>query len=437
MINNYFRPAVVLNGRGSRAEIHHTTVAITENDLDRAADQLADAVGTHWYAEADSRGLLKRGVPVRWRVSRRRLTTRVAAATAERGTPRFPPLPGVVPVTEDGWAPDDERRDVVDWAVERPSRLHKGHRHLRQLLATGRIALFLDGFDEVHEEVRPLAVAALESAPFRVVLISRTEEAADTAARELPAGAVALELEPVRPADAASYHPLTVSLLAEVYAPRGPVEELFDLTGPDAVRDHLLDHAVAAAYTRRPRPHGCRPYRPETAERTLRHLAARLTEDGTAELHWWRIPSWPGRRFRVWITGTAVTVVYLTTVLLTLAPWIGPLWAAVAALMGWTLGTLDAAIRMSRLHHQQRLTSAGWRDMLPLLAITGGLFDWIMTTGPAWLLLRFAGHPQSLLLCCLLGLPYGFGGALPRGRAVDLVARTIVAPFRLPAPLAP
>lgn len=72
-----------------------------------------------------------------------------------------------------------------------------------------------------------------------------------------------------------------ISLLAEVYAPDGPVEELFDLACHDAVRDHLLDHAVAAAHTRKPRPHGCRPCSPETAERTLRHLAARLTEEDT------------------------------------------------------------------------------------------------------------------------------------------------------------
>ncbi|MER5384272.1 hypothetical protein ABT040_29040 [Streptomyces sp. NPDC002688] len=533
MINNFFRPAVVLNGHGSYAEIHHTTVTITESELDRAANQLADAVGGYWHAEADSRGLLKSQVPVHWQVSRHRLTTRVAAAMAERGPRRFPPLPGVAPVTErslraggdltdlhrvygglasgrlmivgpaaagktsaavvllraalhhradparapyksgipvpvlvtlDGWAPDAERRDVVDWAVERLSRMHKGHRYLRQLLDTGRIALFLDGFDEVGEEVRALAVAALESAPFRVVLISRTEEAAVTAERELPAGAVALELKPVRPADAAEYllnslddpapapwqelvrqlleepdsavaralaDPLTVSLLAEVYAPRGPVEELFGLAGPDAVRDHLLDHAVAAAYTRKPRPPGCRPYSPETAERTLRHLAARLTEEDTTGLRWWRIPSWPGRRSRAWITGTAVTVVYLAVVVLALAPWIGPLWAAGAALTGWTLGTLDACIRLSRLHQEQRLTSAGWRDVLPLPAITGGLFDWITVTGLTWLVLRFAGHPQGLLQCCMLGLPYGFGGVLLRGRAADLVARTIVAPLPL------
>lgn len=533
MINNFFRPAVVLNGQGSHAEINHTTVTITESELDRAANELADAEGTHWLAEADSRGLLKSQVPVHWRVSRRRLTTRVAAAVAEQGPRRFPPLPGVAPLTEqslraggdltdlhkvygglasgrmmivgpaaagktsaaivllraalhhraapamapyrsgipvpvlmtlDGWAPDDERRDVVDWAVERLSRERKGHRYLRQLLDTGRIALFLDGFDEVSEEVRHLAVTALESAPFRVVLVSRTQEAADTAERELPADAVALELEPVRPHDAAAYllnsladpappawqklvrqlleepdsavaqalaDPLTVTLLKEVYAREGPVEELFAMAGPDAVRDHLLDHAVSAAYAKKKRPPGCRRYSPETAERTLRHLAARLTEEDTRELHWWRIPSWPGRRSRAWITGAAVTVVYLTVVVLALAPWIGPLWAMGAALMGWTLGTVDAGIRMFRLHHEQRLTSAGWRDVLPLRAIMGGLFDWITVTGTTWLVLRFAGHPQSLLQCCLFGLPYGFGGALLRGRAADLVARTIVAPFPL------
>ncbi len=225
--------------------------------------------------------------------------------------------------------------------------------------------------------------------------------------------------------------PLTVSLLAEVYAPHGPVEEVLGLADADAIRDHLLDHAVAAAYTRKPRPRGCRPYAPETAERTLRYLATRLTEEDTTVLCWWRIPSWPGQRSRAWFTGTAVTVVYLTVVVLALTAWIGPLWAAGAALMGWTLGTVDAGIRMSRLHHEQQLTSAGWRDVLPVLAVLGGLFDWIVVSGVAWFGLRFAGYPQNLLWCCLLGLPFGFGGMLMRGRAADLVARTIVAPFPL------
>ena len=57
---------------------------------------------------------------------------------------------------------------------------------------------------------------------------------------------------------------------------------------------------INAAYT--PRDDGYpdrRPrHSPETAERTLRYLAARLTEEGTRELRWWHIPTWTEPRPR-------------------------------------------------------------------------------------------------------------------------------------------
>lgn len=525
MNGEFHGPVYFQNGRGNRVEVHQNTYTVTPTELDRAADELAFAEFRHWRSEADSRGLMSALVPVRWEVTGHRLTTRVAAATAERSPRRFRPLPGLAPVTEkslrkggdladlhrvygglasgrllivgpaaagktsaavmllraaleyrddparlahksgipvpvlvtlDGWAPDDEREDVIDWAVERLSRMHDGHRYLRQLLETGRIALFLDGFDEVGEKVRALAVAALESAPFRVVLISRTEEASDTAERELLAGAVALELKPVRPDDAAEYlldsldgpapaawqevvghlrhepesalaqaltDPLTVRQLRETYGRHGPVQDVLHLDDADKIRDHLLDHAVTAAYTMKPRPQGCRPYSPQMAERTLRYLAVRLTEEDARQLLWWQIPTGPHRPSGAWLA--AVAVGYVTVIALTMAPFIGLLRGALLGLLGCLLHAPDAlAIRVARLRRPQELPSAGWSDVFPRRSLAFGAACGIVAAGSLWFAGRFFGAAVPWWLYLSAALSGGFVGALERGRGAELVARS-------------
>ncbi|MDF6020907.1 hypothetical protein [Streptomyces sp. JH34] len=100
-------------------------------------------------------------------------------------------------------------RSATAWAANRLSREYTvsrgrgGRERARQLLETGRVALFLDGLDEVSGKLRAAMVSALGPAPFRLVLISRTKEATLTAKKARLGGAVALELQPVQPADAA------------------------------------------------------------------------------------------------------------------------------------------------------------------------------------------------------------------------------------------
>ncbi|HJP75861.1 MAG TPA: hypothetical protein VJ914_16455 [Pseudonocardiaceae bacterium] len=237
-----------------------------------------------------------------------------------------------------GWNPD--RGDsVTDWMAAKLAETYpmfrgRAGRHIAtDLLTAGRIAGFLDGLDEIPECSRPGVLNALADAPFRLVLLSRTEEAVAAAHHGPLAGAVALGLQPTQPTAAADYllqplvspppapwqkitdhlthqpasavsealsTPLALSLLRDVYGATGPVDELLDdarfPTAAD-IDNHLLDHAVTAAYT--PRPGHPKPrYSVATAQRTLRYLATQLTEHGTRDLVWWHIPTWTTHRAR-------------------------------------------------------------------------------------------------------------------------------------------
>lgn len=263
-----------------------------------------------------------------------------AQATAEEQA-RIP-----VPVlfTLHGWDPASGE-SVTDWMVGKLAETYPmfrgraGRHAATELLTAGRVAGFLDGLDEIPESVRPGVLDALADAPFRLVLLTRTEEVVAAASHGPLAGAVAVELQPVKPTDAAAYllqplvhpppapwnritdhlvrsaeshrttsplsealnTPLALSLLRDVYGPADPVDELLDTTRfPTAadIENHLLDHAITAAYT--PRPGHPRPrYSVATAEHTLRYLATRLTEQGTSDLAWWHIPTWTTHRSRV------------------------------------------------------------------------------------------------------------------------------------------
>ena len=57
------------------------------------------------------------------------------------------------------------------------------------------------------------------------------------------------------------------------------------------IAGHLLDRVLPAAYT--PQPGDPPPrYDLPTAERALRRIAARMNNDGTRDLQWWRVPAW-------------------------------------------------------------------------------------------------------------------------------------------------
>ncbi|MEV4050039.1 hypothetical protein AB0J55_02525 [Amycolatopsis sp. NPDC049688] len=237
--------------------------------------------------------------------------------------------------TLQGW--DPEQTSVREWLTGKLVDIPAfGGRHRRRsaagLLDAGRVAVFLDGLDEIPEDDRPLVLRALSrQATFRIVLLTRTSELVVAAKSGIFAGAVALELAPLKTADVTGYlrrclvdpppapwekflatlgsgtdpvaaqaldNPLSISLVRDVYqrttsAVPG-VDDLLDrnkFPTSESIAEHLLDQAVAAAYEPQPGRAGSR-YPEVTARRTLEFLAARLSAENTRDLAWWTISHW-------------------------------------------------------------------------------------------------------------------------------------------------
>jgi hypothetical protein len=246
--------------------------------------------------------------------------------------------------TPQEWDPAGQR--LQDWLALRMQEAYPvfggkaGAADAARLIAAGKIAVILDGLDEMPTEARPVALQALtQQATFRVVVLARTAEIASAAAQQgVLEAAAAIELQSISPADAADFlrrvqldpppngwqalidrilsapesplaqaldSPLTLTLVRDTYLAGDDIRELLDFC--DAARpgvsgdrlaeditDHLLDRVLPAAYTPRPGD-GVPPYDLHTAQRTLAKIAARMNQDGTRDLQWWRIPEWaPG-----------------------------------------------------------------------------------------------------------------------------------------------
>jgi hypothetical protein len=258
-------------------------------------------------------------------------------------------IPVPVMFTFAGWDPDTT--PVHEWLITKLATdipmFHSRHGTTRaaELLHNGRIAVFLDGLDEVPEHLRPRVLQALsEQATYRLIVTARPHELTAAAAQHTLIGAVALELLPLRHVDAADYlrspltdpappawraltatltdspaspiaqaltTPLAISLLRDVYPPTAPVDELLDTAlfpRPDMITDHLLDHAITAAYARRP---GRPPprYSADTAHRALTLIAHHLTQHRTRDFAWWAIPTWMPRARRLLLTSLPTTLV--------------------------------------------------------------------------------------------------------------------------------
>jgi hypothetical protein len=240
---------------------------------------------------------------------------------------------------------DPSVQGLRDWVTATISRDHPylratdfGPNAIAQLFDTGRIALFLDGLDEMPDTLRSKAVERLagEAAGRRLVITSRPDEFRETidlGRRQLPYTAV-IELAPVRPRAAAEYllegqigaarqtwqpvaehlladpdgvlastlnTPLTLSLARAAYTsddPRG----LLTRTRSDEheLRVHLLDQILVTAY-------------PDPGERAhvtywlgwLAHKMGARPNGPIRELRWWQIPSWIPR-WQVGLTGALI-----------------------------------------------------------------------------------------------------------------------------------
>ncbi len=136
----------------------------------------------------------------------------LAALRYRRSVPEQvrPEVPVPVMFTLHGWDPSAQR--ARDWLAERLWQTYplfagrQGAGIARRMLDAGRIAVILDGLDEIPEDLRPAGLRALsQQATFRLVLLARSAEMADAAARAVLQGAAAIELQDIDSGVAAGY----------------------------------------------------------------------------------------------------------------------------------------------------------------------------------------------------------------------------------------
>ncbi|MGH3550060.1 MAG: hypothetical protein ACRDQU_18510 [Pseudonocardiaceae bacterium] len=259
---------------------------------------------------------------------------------ASTGTPEEQAqVPVPVYFTAHGWDPNSER--LTDWLS---GRLLRNNDFLRapeygsdaavRLIEGGYVAVILDGLDELPEELRPVALRALDTqATFRIVLLTRSEEMVAAVRKDHLQGAAAIELLPVGPKQAADYlascqvqplsrswqdlitqltkdsdsivaqaldNPLMLTLVRDIYGHGDQVNELSDnrrFPSREAIEDHLLDQVLPTAYAHHP-GQPVPQYTADQAQRWLGYLARCMNHDGnTRNLTWWQIsrwaPEWP------------------------------------------------------------------------------------------------------------------------------------------------
>jgi hypothetical protein len=119
-------------------------------------------------------------------------------------------VPVPVMFTLHGW--DPATQPVRDWLVTQLGQTYPqfaggaGAVRAALLLAVGKIAVILDGLDEIPEELRPVALRGLsQQATFRLVILTRLEEMAAAATESHLEGAAAVELRDVDAMTAAKY----------------------------------------------------------------------------------------------------------------------------------------------------------------------------------------------------------------------------------------
>ncbi len=238
-------------------------------------------------------------------------------------------VPVPVLFTAQSW--DPHTCSVQDWlsarlAADYPLFQHRGgHDEAKALVNDGKIALILDGLDEMDAAARPAALRALSDAPFRVVVLSRSAEMVQATGAAWLVGAVALHLHDVTGPEAADYlqrartgptpsgwaqllselrddpdsvltrtltSPLTLTLVRDTYRAGDDISPLLDTTqyrSRDDIEQHLIARVLPDAYA--PRPGRPPPrYNLAQAEQALAFIAGQMNHDHTRDLAWWHIP---------------------------------------------------------------------------------------------------------------------------------------------------
>lgn len=377
-------------------------------------------------------------------------------------------VPVPILVTAQDWDPDPQ--PVADWLVRQLQETYTlfaraaGATTAAAMIATGKIAMILDGLDEMAADLRSVALEALdEQAAFRIVILSRTAEMASAASRHVLQGAAAIELRPVNPAEAASYleriqldrplegwrnlierirtgpasplrkaldNPLTLTLVRDTYLPGDDVRELLEFSDTalhgvpadqavEAITDHLLGRLLPTAYAHRP-GQAPLPYDLPTAQNALTKIAARMNQDGTRDLQWWQLPAWTRAPQRAVMAG-------LVTGLVT---WlVAGLWFAQGkeiefVVLGGLVGVVTAIPKelMGFGGNQPRSIS----KLRPRKALSRSLFVGAGIGAGIGAVLGLSLTVNSLatklVVALALGLAFGLAGGLVTGLAAGLTA---------------
>jgi hypothetical protein len=348
------------------------------------------------------------------------------------------PVPVLVPLT--GWNPLS--MGLLRWVELILRRDHQylksrdyGTSAARTLLASGRVALFLDGLDEMPRHLRGAAIRHISRIRnIRIVLTSRTAEySAASAAGHLPQAAV-IELSPVDAVVAADYleegrteserqawqcvtsqlrrspqsalaqaldRPLTLTLVRSTYPPGTAPDELLDTSRfptPASIKTRLLELVLPRAFDR---------LELELAAETLKWIAFQTRERGTRDIEWWRL--------RRWIRPT--TSVLLTVLTASISAGVSTALAKSAA-MGWVAGLSLFGTGAPTAHYLYTIilgkVQGPLRGLLPRMAVAvsgGGL-----TLGPV-LLYLFAKSPatgaaQAIVFAGVVGVFAGVAASL-------------------------
>nr|WP_052478738.1 helix-turn-helix transcriptional regulator [Kibdelosporangium sp. MJ126-NF4]CEL20366.1 hypothetical protein [Kibdelosporangium sp. MJ126-NF4]CTQ97591.1 putative membrane protein [Kibdelosporangium sp. MJ126-NF4] len=364
--------------RGADAPPAPRTLAGLPESLATATDELASAVAARWRREEEHLGVHDpHPLPVRWQAAPELLTdhwaniSRAAAGVSagpvdltgriDQVTALYRKIPSgrlvvlgragagksvlamrltldllatraegeAVPVIFDaGWW-DPARMSTRDWLSSRLEHDHpalagkgsSGRSLAAELVDAGAVLPVIDGFDEIADPVRAQALRALNDTNLPLVLVSRRDEYAATAAKtDVLTAAAAIELTDITLADLSAYLPGTarraqawdpvlgrlgapprdpvitalgtprmVALARTVHGSPGndPVELLDDVEfdTPEAVENHLLDSLIPAVYPRK----GEGRWDSAHAWRWLSYLAGIMDRRGTRDLPWWRL----------------------------------------------------------------------------------------------------------------------------------------------------
>ena len=252
-----------------------------------------------------------------------------------------PRVPVPVLFTAQDWDPVSQR--VQDWLALRIKETYPflagkvGRPNATALMDAGKVSLILDGLDEIPEELRPVALQALNQlAGLRIVVLSRTTEMVSAASqRGVLENAAAVELKAIDSAMAAKYlrgvqldpppegwrnlidrirsapssplaqalaSPLTLTVVRDTYREGDNVHELLNFCErasptassarpPEEIVDHLLDRVLPTAYMRRPGDKAPR-YDLHTAQAAFIQIADRMNESHTRDLEAQRLYLW-------------------------------------------------------------------------------------------------------------------------------------------------